>query len=177
VEPETVITLLRDAGKLKRLPRTGWVDAGVSDPESVADHSYRVALLSMLLSDQTGADTLKALRMAILHDLAEAVTGDLTPRQKTGDHEAEESRAFRGLVEGLPREQRRLYNDIIEEYAAGQTVEAALVHAADKLEMVLQALEYREAGARGLDQFLAVEVPADYRGLYEKLIELASRPV
>jgi len=177
VEPEAVITLLRDAGKLKRIPRTGWVEAGVRDPESVADHSYRVALLSTLLSDQAGADTLKALRMAVLHDMAEAVTGDLTPRQKTSGHDAAESRAFRCLVEGLPRGQRRLYTDIMEEYAAGQTVEAALVHAADKLEMVLQALEYRESGARGLDQFLAVEIPTEYRGLYEKLLETASRPV
>jgi putative hydrolase of HD superfamily len=176
VEPEKVIALLREAGKLKRIPRTGWVEVGVRDPESVADHSYRVALLSMLLSDHAGLDTLKALRMAVLHDLAEAVTGDLTQRQKAGDHEAAESRAFRGLVRGLSVEQRRLYVDTMDEYAAGKTEEAALVHAADKLEMVLQALEYREAGACGLDQFLVVEVPADYRGLYEKLLELASRP-
>ena len=176
MEPEKVISLLREAGKLKRLPRTGWVEAGVRDPESVADHSYRVALLSMLLSDQAGADTLKTLRMAVLHDLAEAVTGDLTPRQKTGDYEAMESRAIRGLVEGLPVEQRRLYVDAMDEYATGETEEAALVHTADKLEMVLQALEYREGGARDLDQFLVVEVPADYRGLYEKLIETTSRP-
>jgi putative hydrolase of HD superfamily len=176
VEPEAIITLLRDAGRLKRLPRTGWVEAGIEDPESVADHSYRVALLSMLLSDQAGADTLKALRMAVLHDLAEAVTGDLTPRQKTGGHDAAESRAFRGLVEGLPREQRRLYTEIMEEYAAGETEEAALVHAADKLEMVLQALEYREAGDRDLDQFLVIEVPMEYRGLYEKLLGSANRP-
>jgi putative hydrolase of HD superfamily len=176
VEPEAIITLLRDAGGLKRIPRTGWVEAGVEDPESVADHSYRVALLSMLLSDQAGADTLKALRMAVLHDLAEAVTGDLTPRQKKVGHEAVESNAFRVLINGLPREQRRLYTDIMEEYTAGETSEAALVHAADKLEMVLQALEYREAGARDLDQFLVVEVPAEYRTLYEKLLESASRP-
>ena len=175
MEPETIITLLREAGRLKRLPRTGWVEAGVRDPESVADHSYRVALLSMLLSDQAGADTLKALRMAVLHDLAEAVTGDLTPRQKMAGYEAAESRAFRGLVSEVPAEQRRLYINIMDEYSAGETAEAALVHAADKLEMVLQALEYREAGARGLDQFLVVEVPAEYRGLYEKLLE-TSRP-
>jgi len=176
VEPEKLISLLREAGKLKRLPRTGWVEAGIENPESVADHSYRVALLSMLLSDQAGADTLKAVRMALFHDLAEAVTGDLTPRQKTRGHDAEESRAFRSLVKGLPREQRRLYVDAMDEYAARDTEEAALVHTADKLEMVLQALEYGEAGARGLDQFLVVEAPAEYRGLYEKMLEAASRP-
>ena len=175
MEPEAIIALLREAGRLKRLPRAGWVEAAVEDPESVADHSYRVALLSMLLSDQAGVDTLKTMRMAVLHDLAEAVTGDLTPRQKMAGHEAAESRAFRGLVAGLLAEQRRLYINIMDEYSAGETVEAALVHAADKLEMVLQAQEYREAGARGLDQFLVVEVPAEYRGLYEKLLE-TSRP-
>lgn len=175
MEPEAIIALLREAGRLKRLPRAGWVEAGVRDPESVADHSYRVALLSMLLSDQAGVDTLKTMRMAVLHDLAEAVTGDLTPRQKMAGHEAAESSAFRGLVSEVPAEQRRLYIHIMDEYSASETVEAALVHAADKLEMVLQAQEYREAGARGLDQFLVVEVPAEYRGLYEKLLE-TSRP-
>jgi len=170
-----LISFLKAAGRLKHIKRTGWVQAGVPDPESVADHSHRVALLSVVLADTGRLDASKAMRMAVLHDLAEAVTGDLTPRQKTAGHEAAESSAFRGLVEGLPAEQRRLYTEIMDEYAAGDTEEAALVHAADKLEMVLQALEYREAGDRGLDQFLVVEVPPEYRGLYGKLLG-TSRP-
>jgi putative hydrolase of HD superfamily len=175
VEHENLIRLLREAGKLKRTRRTGWVEAGVSGPESVADHSYRVALLSMLLSDHRGLDTLKAVRMAILHDLAEAVTGDLTPRQKTPEHGAEELRAFAGLVEGLPTRQRQTYLEAMEEYVAGETGEAALVRAADRLEMVLQALEYEEFGAGAdLDPFKCVLVPAEYAGLYRSLLEKKS---
>jgi putative hydrolases of HD superfamily len=61
--------LMLNAGKLKELKRTGWVESEVSDPESVADHSYRVALLTMVLSDKEGLDTLKAVRISLLHDL------------------------------------------------------------------------------------------------------------
>lgn len=172
MEHENLIRLLHEAGKLKRTKRTGWVEAGVQDPESVADHSYRVALLSMLLSDQHGLDTLKAVRIALLHDLAEAVTGDLTPRQKTPGHEAEELKAFEGLVAGLPPRQRRAYKAAMDEYAKGETGEAALVLAADRLEMVLQALEYCESGSEAdLARFKAVQVPAEYTALYEKMLE------
>ena len=172
MEHVDLIRLLREAGKLKRTRRTGWVEAGVRDPESVADHSYRVALLSMLLSDQQGLDTLKAVRMALLHDLAEAVTGDLTPRQKTPDHEAEELRAFKGLVAGLPPPQRRAYEAAMDEYAKGETGEAALVRAADRLEMVLQALEYVESGSKAdLAQFMDIQVPVEYAALYKKMLE------
>ena len=169
---ENLIRLLQEAGKLKRTRRTGWVEAGVRGPESVADHSYRVALLSMLLSDQRGLDTLKAVRMALLHDLAEAVTGDLTPRQKTPEHRAEGLRVFAGLVGGLPTRQRRTYLEAMEEYEAGGTGEAALVRAADRLEMVLQAMDYVESGAgANLDRFMEVQVPAEYAGLYRSLLE------
>lgn len=172
MEHENLIRLLREAGKLKRTRRTGWVEAGVQDPESVADHSYRVALLSMLLSDQRGLDALKSVRMALLHDLAEAVTGDLTPRQKTPGHGAEELRAFEGLVGGLPTQQKQTYSAAMDEYAKGETGEAALVLAADRLEMVLQALEYWESGSEAdLAQFITVHVPAEYAALYEKILE------
>jgi putative hydrolase of HD superfamily len=72
--------LMKHSGKLKELKRTGWVESGILEPESVADHSYRTTLLAMILSDQKGLDTLKTVKMALLHDLVESVTGDLTQR-------------------------------------------------------------------------------------------------
>ena len=76
---------LRMAAGLKKIPRQGWIDkAGISesvDPESVADHSnqYSVAVMAMLFGDNAKMDTCKMIRMALLHDIAESITGDLTP--------------------------------------------------------------------------------------------------
>jgi 5'-deoxynucleotidase YfbR-like HD superfamily hydrolase len=77
VNHEDLLEFLRNAGDLKMIPRTGWVQAGIKEPESVADHSFRMTLLAMVLSDQMGLDTEKVVRMALIHDLAESRTGDL----------------------------------------------------------------------------------------------------
>ena len=65
------------AARLKGVRRAGWVEKlGMESPESVADHSYATAMLVMARSDEEGLDTALALRMALLHDLAESETGD-----------------------------------------------------------------------------------------------------
>lgn len=174
MEPKGLIAFLRAAGRLKRIRRTGWVEAGVPDPETVAAHSHRVALLSMVLADAQGLDASRAVRMALLHDLAEAVTGDLTPRQKTPGHAAAEAGAFQDVVCGLDEGQRELYTGLFHEYQAGETREAVLVHAADKLDMVLQAHEYKEEGVEPgrLKRFMDVELPEEYEDLLSVLHEL-----
>ncbi len=154
-------SLLEKAGKLKEIKRTGWVESGVPEPESVADHSYRVALLAMTLSDNKGLDTLKTVRMALLHDLAESEVGDLTPRQKQGNHGELESEAMRAILSELPDEIGKLYLDAWDEYQSNESQEARLVHNADKLEMLVQAKEYEEKGLK-LDQFWETEIDPDY---------------
>ena len=169
-----LITFLKATGKLKQIKRTGWVEAGVPDPESVADHIYRTALASMVLADARGLDTSKVVRMALLHDLSEAVTGDLTPKQKPGDHSSAEAQAFTQVISGLDEKQRSHYAELFLEYQAGQTPEAALVHAADKMDMVLQAHEYQETGVEPekLDQFWDVDLPKGYGALLSALKKL-----
>jgi len=72
--------LIKASEQLKTVPRVGWlVRAKVKNPESVAEHSYAVALISMLAGDMLGLDTLLMLRMAILHDISESLTGDIQP--------------------------------------------------------------------------------------------------
>jgi len=169
-----LLTFLKIVGRLKHIRRTGWVEAGVPDPESVADHVYRTVLLSMVLADTRGLDASKAVRMALLHDLPEAVTGDLTPRQKPRDHAAAEANAFHKVIGGLAEKQRSLYSELFSEYQEGRTSEAALVHAADKLDMVLQAYEYQENGVEPekLGPFWEVDLPEEYGTLLAALKEL-----
>ena len=153
--------LMSNAGILKETKRTGWVESEVPNPESIADHSYRVALLTMTLSDHKGLDTLKAVRMAMLHDLAESIIGDLTPRQKQGNHSHLESEAMKDILSDLPEKIRRLYLDTWNEYQINETPESRLVHNADKIEMLIQAKEYEEKGLK-LDQFWETEIDPEY---------------
>jgi len=156
VDTDGLIDFIAEAGRLKRLPRTGWVESGVPDPESVADHSFRVALIALVLADAKGLDSLKAVRMALLHDLAEAETGDLTPVQKEADPEASkrvEDEAMRRLLDKLPEAIRGAYRDAWREFSEASTEEARLVRDADKLEMVIQASEYQK-GAMGGEKLM-----------------------
>lgn len=149
MDTDGLIDFIAEAGRLKRIPRTGWVECGVPDPESVADHSFRVALIAMVLADGRGLDTLKTVRMALLHDLAEAETGDLTPIQKGLDSVAArraEDEAMARLIDRLPEANRDTYNSAWREFTEGSTPEARLVRDVDKLEMVIQASEYEDAG-------------------------------
>ena len=129
---------------LKDVRRQGWVDAGLKHPESVAGHSYAVAVLAMLISDQTGLDTQKVVKMALLHDMAEGITGDIVPGSMDPDekHRLEQEAMLR-ILDGLPEDLKNAYGSIWREYVAAQTPEARLVHDADRLDMGLQAHRYR----------------------------------
>ncbi|MDX9719722.1 MAG: HD domain-containing protein [Myxococcota bacterium] len=138
--------------RLKRLRRSGWVRKGVREPESVAEHSWGVALMVAVLCPTT-LNRERALMMAVLHDLAETIVGDLTPHdlEPEGGKRAAETKAMQQLLEELDNGDalRELWLD----YEHLRSPEAAFVKACDKLEMGLQALSYeREQGAE-LEEF------------------------
>jgi putative hydrolase of HD superfamily len=133
------------AGELKRTPRSGWVEVGIRKPESVADHTFRTSILCMVYSDLEGLDELKLLRMALIHDLPEAIIGDLTPTRKTTRSKEEENNAMNQILSLLPKKQREKYMTNWNEYQEGKTTEAKAVKQLEKLEMALQAKEYEKA--------------------------------
>jgi len=170
MEPKALLEFLSTAGKLKTIPRTGWIDSGVKDPESVADHSYRTAVASMVLSDSLGLDSLKVLRMALLHDLAEAETGDITPMQKQDDHAMLEDQAMKEILGVLPESLRDQYWETWQEYQAMKTPESILVHDADKIEMILQASEYKQTDPDAeLHRFYHAMVSPSMKKIVEKI--------
>lgn len=128
--------------QLKELPRAGWGRVGVSTPESVADHSFGVALLAALLCPP-GLDREKVLLMAILHDLAEVVVGDLTPHDGVPPDEkhAREAAAIEELLAGWP-ELRALWEDCDTKASP----EARFVKRLDRLDLGLTARRYAERG-------------------------------
>lgn len=141
---------------LKLLPRTGWLQRGQRDPESIAEHSYAVAALALLVGDlHPELNRGRLLAIALLHDIAEALVGDLpaSARRLFGAEakRAAERRAMQELFAGLPTADE--YLALWEEYTRGGSPEARLVKALDHVEMLAQALAYERAGSRALDEF------------------------
>lgn len=132
--------LIHILGKLKELPRSGWVNKKIKNPETVASHSYGVALLTLLFAP-TNLDKEKCLKMAIIHDLQEAIVGDITPYDDiTAEEKSQiETQAVQRIEEQIQIEGLK---EIFAEYEANKTPEARFVKDMDKLDAVLQAKYY-----------------------------------
>jgi len=132
------------AGQLKKEPRRGWVlKLGMEHPESVADHSFRVALMAMVYCDARGLDAEKAMKMALLHDLPEALVGDSIPGERAPKEKRRlESAAMRSLLRDLPPLIAKGYRAAWREFEEASSPEARLVRDLDKVEMAIQAREY-----------------------------------
>ncbi|MEU4560364.1 HD domain-containing protein [Actinoplanes sp. NPDC023936] len=153
-DAEAIAAFGYELGLLKRVRRTGWWHAGVRDPESVAEHTMRTAQLAALIAAEEGADPARAAFLALWHDTQETRTGDLPhtaaayltkpdPRQITADQ-----------TNDLPERSRETVRAAVDEYEARQTLEAQCAKDADKLEMLLQAVEYRDTGIRRVEGWI-----------------------
>ena len=158
-----MLSVLLELQRLKRLDRTGWVLRGLPPgAESVAAHSYGVALTAMLLADECAArgarlDVGRVLRLALLHDLQETRTGDM-PRT-VADYYGKEARraaeraAFDDIMRGAGAGHAERYAELHEDYESRASPEARLVKAADVVDLLAQALAFERAGSRGLEEF------------------------
>ena len=110
----------------------------------------------MIYADMEALDPLKLLRMALIHDLPEAVIGDLTPTQKTAETKESEENAISQIFSLLPKKQRENYLAVWNEYQEGKTKEAKAVRQLEKIEMALQAKEYKKFGSanKSLGRFI-----------------------
>jgi putative hydrolases of HD superfamily len=138
----------RSVLELKSIRRAGWVlKVQVEDAESVADHTFSMATIAMLLSDILGLDTHKVIKMVLMHDLAESIVGDYMPGDVTSRQKlAKERKAMRLILSGLPKGIREEYGEIWLEYLHNSSEIAKFVHRIDKLEMALQAYQYAKQG-------------------------------
>lgn len=151
--------LAREAMALKAVDRAGWKRVGVQHPESVAAHSWGVALLALLRCPE-GLDRHRLLAMAILHDLAEVRVGDITPYD--GVPKEEKHQRERTAMDALLAHRPDL-RAIWDEAEAGVSPEARLLKDLDRADMGLQALVYGDAG------FDATEFVASAEGSMGKL--------
>ncbi len=146
-----IVDFLQNAGRLKKVKRSGWISwVGIEIPESVADHSYRSALIAMCVADLKVFDAEKLIRMLLLHDVHEALIGDYDYFAKKEIGELEIKRrnfeAAKKIFENLPKNIKRKYFSVWLEFEEQKTPEARIAKQIDQLEMIFQALEYEKEG-------------------------------
>jgi putative hydrolases of HD superfamily len=155
---QSKIRLIKEIGKIKKVKRSGWTREGIEDPESVADHSYRVAVMAVIFGDKLGVDTNKLIKMALMHDLGEGVIGDVIDQRgiKTDIKLKEEK--DKEKIEKVKQifssgDENSTFSELQEESLGVGSEEAKMLKQLDGLEMAVQALEYEEETGRDLTEF------------------------
>ncbi|THB81047.1 MAG: HD domain-containing protein [Desulfobacteraceae bacterium] len=152
---KTIIHLLFEAKMLKELNRSGYAFLG-SGKESVAEHSFMTAFICYVMSQtETDINGEKLISMALLHDLAEARTGDFNYVQKQYSR-VNETLAVSDLIKGLPFGNN--IEDLIQEFNDGVSKEALLVKDADQISFILELKQLMDTGARGPEKWLPVVI-------------------
>lgn len=153
---QETLRMMSRIGRMEGLPRTGWIVAGVQNPESVAAHVYEVAVLALWLADRVDeeVDVGRVARIALVHDAGESILTDLpSPVKAEIGHEAvasAESRAVATVFHDDP-----LWTDAHADYAEAESPEARLVKAADKIQMLVRALQYERQNRGDVERFFA----------------------
>jgi len=137
MKPRELINFLKVVEKLKCNTRHSWTSN--NRQESVADHSWRLSLMAFLLEDEfPEADVDKVIKMCLIHDLGEAITGDIPSFNKTKEHELIEDEAIEALVNSLPSPTKEEFAALFKEMALMESMEARIYKALDKLEVMIQ---------------------------------------
>ncbi|XP_021674768.2 uncharacterized protein LOC110660702 isoform X2 [Hevea brasiliensis] len=152
----SAIDFLTLCHRLKTTKRKGWINHGIKGPESIADHMYRMALMALIAGDLPGVNRERCIKIAIVHDIAEAIVGDITPADGVPKQEKSrrEQAALNEMCEVLGGGMRAVeIKELWAEYENNASLEANLVKDFDKVEMILQALEYELEHGKVLDEF------------------------
>lgn len=144
---KSVLEFISEAGLLKRISRSGWQLLGIKDSESVADHSFRCAVIGYVLARVEGVPPHKVLLMSLFNDIQEARITDLHKMaQRYIEIETTEDGAFREQVESLPPDIKKELSDMRREYKGQKSAESIIARDADILECLIQAKEYHQHG-------------------------------
>ncbi|MFE7975130.1 HD family hydrolase [Streptomyces shenzhenensis] len=178
-ELTAVAHFLYEAGTLKNTKRSGWWMAGVKDPESVADHSWRTALIATVIAKLEGADPARVAFLAVWHDRQETRTGDVNHLgKKYTAGEADPEAITADQVAGMPAVLADAVKALVAEYEAKASAEAQCARDADKLECMIQGIEYRDQGyanaQRWIDNSRSRIVTESGRALADTVLETGS---
>lgn len=145
---------LLELGMLKRAKRSGWWIAGVKDPESIAEHSFRTAVVGSVLALMEGADPAKVALMCVFHDTQETRVGDIPHIGRRYVEAASNEKVTADQVSAAHPDVAAGIVRVVAEYEKGDGIEVVVAHDADKLECLLQAVEYREQGYANVQNWI-----------------------
>ncbi|KAI9754355.1 MAG: hypothetical protein M4579_004753 [Chaenotheca gracillima] len=161
---ESPIPFFHLLSRLKTTKREGWRRFGIDHGESISDHMYRMSIITMLAPPSLSSklDIARCTKMALVHDMAESLVGDITPVDKVA--KAEKSRREAATMDYISHEllgnvggglAAKDIREIWQEYEDGETFESKFVHDVDKVELLLQMIEYEKAhkGQTDLSEF------------------------
>lgn len=169
---------LLEMGMLKRAKRTGWWIAGIKDPETIAEHSFRVALIGSVLAMMEGADPARTALLGLWHDTQETRVGDIPHIGRRYLDAAGNEKVTADQVSAAHPAVKAGAQRIVAEYESCDSLEAVCAHDADKLECLIQAVEYREQGYSNIqpwiDSSLSNLKTASAQALAEAALDMTS---
>jgi len=146
-----IANFLFEAGMLKKTPRTGYQFLGAGS-ESVADHSFRMAIIGYVLADETDeADTYKTVLMCLFHDFHEARTGDQNYVNKRYN-KIDEDKALADMTEKVPFGDN--INSLVDEFNKGETIESMIARDADQLDLIMELKEQDDLGNKYASEWI-----------------------
>jgi len=141
------LNFFAEAGLLKRVKRSGWWVAGIKDPESVAEHCFRCAVIGFYLAQCEGVNTYKVVTMTLFNDIHEARINDL---HKMGHHYIDfreaEKKVFSDQMTSLDKRVKAALLTMRSDYEGQVSKESIIARDADILECLIQAKEYVDLG-------------------------------
>ena len=169
---KNILNFLIEVGKLKGIPRKGWVLRGIKNPETIASHTFRIAIMSWLLGREKKININKVIKISLIHDLCEVYAGDTTPydnklfskdkkkwkeitkkwprfskeeKEKISQKKyKKENKALEKLILNLSPDLKKEIRSLWNDYEKGLTREGKFVRQLDRVENLLQAMEYWE---------------------------------
>jgi putative hydrolases of HD superfamily len=159
-----IVSFGYEAGQLKKLPRAGWLLTGITSPESVADHSFRVAVLAYVIAVQEGANPERAATLGLFHDFPETRTGDVPSVGRPYVRTADPAKVIADQTAALPASLAEHITALVAEHESAKTPDATpesrCSRDADKLELLLQAREYQAQGNQLVQPYIDSMIPA-----------------
>lgn len=149
-----IVPFLHEAGHLKRSARQGWWIAGVQHPESVAEHSFRTAIVGYVIAAMEGADPERTAVLCLFHDIPETRQGDVPSTGKRYVSMAPDTQVAEDQTASLPAHLAERIQSLIGEFEECATPEAQCAKDADKLECLLQAREYQTQGYQDVQPWI-----------------------
>jgi len=149
-----MLNFIAELGMLKRVKRTGWWVLGIPHEESVADHSFRCAVIGYILAKMEKVNSYKIFIMTLLNDLHEARITDMHKvAHRYLDVKNGEKKAFFEQIQTLDKNIKKEIETVKKEYDKQESIESLISRDADILECLIQAKEYVDMGYKDAKKF------------------------